>query len=74
MTQKYIYVVKVATALKIAACAVDCYDDGITLNDAYNLIDNAFRTVLGDKTFDELKEAYLFLNDDEVDDPETPKF
>ena len=74
MTQKYIDVVKVATVLKIAACAVDCRDDGITLNDAYNLIDNAFRTVLGDKTFDELYNAFLEGDDDEVDDPETPKF
>ena len=74
MTRQYIDVVKVATVLKIAAYAIEDNDaDGMTLNDVYNLLDNAFRTVLGDAVFDDLYNSYL-ADDDESDDPETPKF
>jgi len=75
MTKKYIDNKKVAVVLKIAAYAIEDNDaDGMTLNDVYNLLDNAFRTVLGDAVFDDLYNSYLADDDDEVDDHETPKF
>ena len=73
MTRKYIDAKKVAVVLKIAGYAIEDSDDGMTLNDVYNLLDNAFRTVLGDAVFDDLYNSYL-ADDDEVEDPETPKF
>jgi hypothetical protein len=76
MEKKYLERWQVAAALKIAAQGVEVSDaDGLTLSETYSRLDDAFRVVIGRKTFDEAYIAYIEDDDDdEVDDPETPKF
>ena len=77
MEKKYLERWQVAAALKIAAQGVEvCDADGLTLAEIYSRLDDAFRVVIGRKTFDEAYIAYIEDDgdDDETDDDETPKF
>lgn len=75
MEKKYLERWQVAAALKIAAQGVEVSDaDGLTLAETYSRLDDAFRVVIGRKSFEEVYIAFLEEDDDEVDDPETPKF
>ena len=83
MTKKFIDLRQVVAALRIAADGIETDDvDGLTLNAVYTRIDDALRVTMGRKNFDEVErysQVYCLdcddeTDDDEVDNPETPKF
>ena len=84
MTKKFIDLRHVVAAFGVAAYGLEKSDvDGLTLNAVYTRIDDALRVVIGRKNFKEIErysQTYCLdcddetTDDDEVDDPETPKF
>ena len=79
MTKKYIDLRQVVAAFRVAAYGVEeCEVEGLTLRQIYDRLDDALRVVVGQKTFNALNIGLLAGDDaetdNEVDDPETPKF
>lgn len=79
MTKKFIDLRQVVAAFRVAAYGVEeSAVEGLTLSQIYNRLDDALRVVVGQKTFNALNVGLLAgddeTDDDEVADPETPKF
>lgn len=80
MTKKFIDLRQVVAAFRVAAYGVEeSAVEGLTLRQIYDRLDDALRVVVGQKTFNALNIGLLAgetdeTDDDEVDDPETPKF